>query len=90
MQNLVKWDEYRVRREAIIAMYIEARQKLAMKKVWALMATFYAIMEDVWGKYRVKYLLTKMRGAREMAASRIKGVFKLTMVRFFAQYRFRK
>ena len=81
---MVKWDEYRVRRDAVIAMYIEARQKLAMKKVWALMATVYTMIENIWKKYRINYNITKLRSARALAASKIKGVFKLTMVRFFS------
>ena len=84
MHNLVKWDEYRVRRDAIIAMYIEARQKLALKKVWALISTFYKIITEIWGKYRIVYLFKQMRNAKELAASRIKGVWKLNMVRKFA------
>ena len=89
-QNLVKWDEYRVRRDAIIAMYIEARQRLAMKKVMVLLSTFHAIMNEIWGKYRIKYLFRQMRNTKEMAVSRIKGVFKLNMVRRFAQYKIRR
>ena len=54
------------------------------------MSTFYAIIEEIWKKYRVKYLIKQMKGAKEMAASRIKGVYKLNMVRKFAQYRLRR
>ena len=87
---MVKWDEYRVRRDAIVAMYIEARQKLALKKVWTLLSTFYEIITDIWRRYRVKYNIEQIKACKDLAVTRIKGVYKLNMVRKFAQHRIRR
>lgn len=57
-----------------------------MKKVWVLMATFHTIIAKVWHKYRLHYLADQLANQRGLSSSRIKGIFKLTMKRMFAQY----
>lgn len=44
IQNLSKWDEYRIRKETLVNMLYEAKQRLAMKKAWVHMTSFHSII----------------------------------------------
>ena len=48
------------------------------------MASVHSILVKIWAKYRGHYLRTVMRSSVELAAARVKGVFKLYMKRAFA------
>ena len=85
IHNLIRWEAYRVRKEQILTMYFEARQQLARKKVLALMVAFHMVMKRVWGKYTTFYNLKKLADSRDLAHSRIVGIFKYVMRKKFAQ-----
>lgn len=54
------------------------------------MAIFHKIMAKVWLKYRKAYLADQLLHSRSLAVARIKGVFKLSMARFYGQMKERK
>ena len=86
-QGLVKWDEYRARREALTILLVQAKNQLAMKKAWVLLSTFYSIINTVKTKFRANYYKHCMIATKDLASCRIKGIFKLTMKRYYGQYK---
>ena len=49
------------------------------------MVSVHAVISIIWSKYRAKYHLECLNAAKDLACTRIRGRFKLTMKRFFAQ-----
>ena len=84
IKHLSKWDEYRQRREQIMALFWEAKQRLAMKKAWVYMISSYTNIIEIHKQYRVKYMIQQLADKKDMCISRIKAVYKLSMIRKFA------
>ena len=55
-----------------------------MKKVWALIIGVDSVIRQVHAKYHKNYVENCIFEAKNLSACRIKGVFKLTMRRFYA------
>ena len=49
--NLIKWDEFRIRKETILNMHYEAKQQLAMKKFWVYMTSVHNVITTIHEKY---------------------------------------
>ena len=81
---MVKWDEYRKRNEAVVAMFIEARQQLALKKVWVHMVSARHSIVDIFKKFRKKLLFAMLLAKKEFAAAKVRGVWKRCMSLQFA------
>ena len=45
IHNLIKWDEYRIRKDALMEMFYKAKTQLAMKNVWVLVTSFHPIID---------------------------------------------
>ena len=86
IKNLSYWNEYRERKDAIMAMFYQAKQQLAMKKVWALLVCVHAVIHAIHAKYRKKYHYQMIRDAEDFAVAKIRGLFKLSLRRIYTQY----
>jgi hypothetical protein len=64
---LAYWDDYRERKEAVTNMYIKAKEQLALKRVWVLMATFHTFISKIAHKYKVQ-LTIEMIAAKKLKA----------------------
>ena len=56
VNHLVRWDKFRERKEALTKMYVDARQILAMKKIWTFMVLFYAKMKTIHLRFKTKVI----------------------------------
>ena len=81
---MVKWGEYRKRNEAVVAMFLEAKQQLALKKVWVHMVTTRETIVAIFKEFRVKLLFAMLVAKKEFAAAKIRGVWKRCMKLRFA------
>ena len=84
---LIKWDEYRIKREAITVLYYQAVNQLAMKRAWVYIISIRDFYKKVYEKYREFYMEHCFQEFRKLACSKIKALWKLSMKRWNAQYK---
>ena len=48
IHNLVRWDEYRIRRDAAIIVLHREKNHAARLKAWCLLASFHAVLAHAW------------------------------------------
>ena len=65
-------------------MFLEAKQQLALKKVWVHMVTTRETIVAIFKEFRVKLLFAMLVAKKEFAAAKIRGVWKRCMKLRFA------
>ena len=55
IHNLIRWDEYRVRRQELLEEYYKAKVMNARRKAWLFLVKFNEIMREIWHIYRVQH-----------------------------------
>ena len=48
IHNLVRWDEYRIRRDAAIIVLHREKYHAARLKAWCLLSSFHAVIAQAW------------------------------------------